>query len=234
MTNKISSAMILAAGYGKRLQPITENIPKPLVQIKNITLLENTINFFIDLKIKHIVINTHYKSELINKFIKNRKFNSKISLVYEEEILDTAGGVKNAKKYFKDDDILITNSDIFWKKENIPCVKKFLINAKKTQLCKLLLVSKEDAFGIYKKEGDFCLNTNLITRWRHGKKIIYYAGLQIINLNILNDYSEKKISFNIVWDNLISKKDLYGEILKSKLYHVGDEKGLKKVLNSIT
>ena len=45
---------------------------------------------------------------------------------------------------------------------------------------------------------------------------------------------KKKISFNIVWDNLISKKDLYGEILKSKLYHVGDEKGLKKVLNSIT
>ncbi len=234
MTNKISSAMILAAGYGKRLQPITENIPKPLVQIKNITLLENTINFFIDLKIKHIVINTHYKSELINKFIKSRNFNSKINLIHEEEILDTAGGVKNAQKYFKDDEILITNSDIFWQKENISCVKKFLINRKKKQLCKLLLVSKDNAFGIDKKEGDFCLNKNLVTRWVYGKKIIYYAGLQIINLNILQYYSDKKFSFNFVWDNLIKKKSLYGEILKSNLYHVGDEKGLKEASNTMT
>ena len=96
---QIKKAVILSAGYGKRLNPITLSKPKPLIEINNTTLLENTILTLEELGIEEIVINTHYLSKKIEEFIKNKKFESKISLFHEDEkILDTGGGVLNAAK----------------------------------------------------------------------------------------------------------------------------------------
>ena len=82
---KIKKAVVLSAGYGRRLNPITLSIPKPLIKIKNTTLLENTINILQELGIEEIVINTHYLSDQINEFIKNKKFDAKISLIHEDK-----------------------------------------------------------------------------------------------------------------------------------------------------
>ena len=82
---KIKKAIILGAGFGKRMYPITKKIPKPLVKIKNKTILENTINFLISLGVKHIIINTHYLHNQISSFVKNKKFSCKIDLVFEKK-----------------------------------------------------------------------------------------------------------------------------------------------------
>ena len=78
---KINKAVILAAGYGKRMHPITKKIPKPLLKIKNTSLLENCIKFLISIGIKHITINTHYLHKQIFQFLKKKKFSCKIDLI---------------------------------------------------------------------------------------------------------------------------------------------------------
>ena len=115
---KSFSAMILAAGYGKRMLPLTKEIPKPLIKINSVSLLKNSIDFLYKIGCKNIVINTHYKHNLISEFIQEISINYNIKISYEKNILDTAGGVKNAMRLFDDENIIVTNSDVFWKKEN--------------------------------------------------------------------------------------------------------------------
>ena len=99
---KIKKAIILGAGFGKRMYPITKKIPKPLVKIRNKTILENTINFLISLGVKHIIINTHYLHNKISSFVKTKNSPCKIDLVFEKnKILNTGGGILNASKNLK-------------------------------------------------------------------------------------------------------------------------------------
>ena len=93
---KINTALILCAGFGKRLNPITLKIPKPLIKINEITLLENSINFLEKLEIKNIKINTFYLHKKISDFLLNYKSNAKIEILNDgDEILDTGGGIMN-------------------------------------------------------------------------------------------------------------------------------------------
>tara|TARA_Y100000590_G_scaffold214209_1_gene242816 strand:+ start:61 stop:762 length:702 start_codon:yes stop_codon:yes gene_type:complete len=228
------SAMILAAGYGKRLLPLTNEIPKPLIEINNISLLQNTIDFLFRIGCSKIVINTHFKHALISEFIENNFQSSNIFISYEENILDTGGAVKNAIPFFDDEAILVTNSDIFWKKENEKNVIDFISNFNLKDKCKLLLVPEIKANGIKSTYGDFSLKNKIVTRWKKGQDIIFYSGLQMLKLDILNDFKEEKFSFNSVWDLQIYNNSLYGELMDSKWYHVGDFDGLNKAISSIT
>ena len=231
---KSFSAMILAAGYGKRMLSLTKEIPKPLVKVNSIPLLKNSIDFLYKIGCKKIVINTHYKHNLISEFIQDISINYNIKISYEKNILDTAGGVKNAMRLFDDENIIVTNCDIFWKKENETDVVNLINNFNSKEVCRLLLVEKEKAYGLINKVGDFSLNNNLVKRWKAGDRVLYYSGLQMISLNILNNFFLSKFSFNDVWDFQIKKNALYGKLMLSNLYHVGDENGLKAAINSNT
>ena len=96
---KINTELILCAGYGKRLNPLTLKTPKPLLKLNNISLLENTINFINDFGIKNILINTYYLKGQIEEFINKKNFNCKINLIEDgNSILDTGGGILNLIK----------------------------------------------------------------------------------------------------------------------------------------
>ena len=112
---RISTGLILCAGFGKRVAPLTNTTPKPLLQIKNVTLLENSINFLKKCGIKKIKINTHYLSHEIENFIKKKNYQNEVKLLFEKEILDTGGGIKNLVKNDTDEDFLIINPDTIWK-----------------------------------------------------------------------------------------------------------------------
>ena len=223
------SAMILAAGFGRRLMPLTKEIPKPLISINGITLLDNSINFLKKLGCNQIIINTHYYHSKIEKLIKKRGSTDDIILIYEKEILDTGGGVKNAIPHFTNNNLLIINCDIFWRDENLKDVKSLIYSYSSTYLPHLLIVDKKNAFGLSKKNGDFILENNRILRFRKGDEIIFYSGLQILNIDIFNEFSNNKFSFNVVWDSLINQQKLCGQIMQSNCYHVGDIQGLNLV-----
>ena len=112
---KIKTALILCAGFGKRVQPITDNLPKPLIIYKNETLLENTINFLVKINIKKIKINVFYLKEKIIDFIKNKNFPVQIEIVDDgETILGTGGGTLNLINKSDEDDVLVINPDTIW------------------------------------------------------------------------------------------------------------------------
>ena len=114
---KINTALILCAGFGKRLNPLTLNTPKPLIELNNVSVLETCINLIESLDIKEIFINTFYLKDQIRSFINKKNFKTKISIIEDgKNILDTGGGIKNMLNHTKEDDVLIFNPDTIWKK----------------------------------------------------------------------------------------------------------------------
>ena len=161
---KITKAMIFAAGFGKRLVPLTKKTPKPLLQLNGKTLLENCILFLEDCGIKEIVINVHHLAGQIIEFINKNKFKSKIHISHEKEkILGTGGGLiyakNNIKNFFQRRESFITiNPDTLW---NSNYISEFNILEEWHFKCKmaefvLLLVPKNNCYEI-REQGDFDL-----------------------------------------------------------------------------
>ena len=217
---QIKKAIILSAGYGKRLNPMTLSKPKSLLEINKKTLLENTIHILEKFGIEEIVINTHYLSDQINTFIDNKKFSSKIFLIKEhEKILDTGGGVLNAAKKFNNDPFFVLNPDTIWFQSYLDDFKtmeeQYFNNDYKGVL---LVVDKTKSFDKTMK-GDFNLKKNILDRNVNEKRYIY-TGSQILSNSVFKNKKIEPFSMNLIWDLLIKNKELLGVKSKQEFLHV--------------
>ena len=225
---RINTAFILCAGFGKRLNPLTLDTPKPLIELNNITVLETCINLIESLGIQQIIINTFYLKDQIHSFINGNKFRSKISIIEDgDKILDTGGGINNMMKHTSEENVLIFNPDTIWKKN----YTNEIIEMEKLYFSKqikniLLLVKKELSFD-KNLSGDFDLTDNLIIK-NNDRKFIY-TGCQIINKKLLSDYKDKNFSISNVWNDLIKKKELYGFETTKEFHHLTDLETFKKL-----
>jgi len=218
--------MIMCAGFGSRMLDLTKNKPKPLLEIKNITLLENSINFFLSIGCNRIFINTHYLYKDIENFIKKNFKDYPISLVYEPVILGTGGGIKNIFNFSKKENILVSNSDILWQDKNKKDIINFARDINDIKNCKLLLSKEKNFLGLKSSNGDFRIINNKVSRWTKGDEIIFYSGLQIVSPNIFKN-TTNVFPMNTIWDNLIKQNNLIGEVIDSKITHIGDKKSLE-------
>jgi len=145
---KVKTALILCAGIGKRLNPLTLEKPKPLLEINNMNLLENTINLIRELGIKKIFLNTFYLKDQISDYLKEKKFNIAIDIVPDgHEILDTGGGIRNMIHNSEEKDFLIFNPDTIWNSnylKNIKQMNEFFENNNIKNI--LLVVNKKLSF----------------------------------------------------------------------------------------
>jgi len=228
----IKKAMILAAGFGKRIQPLTNNCPKPLLKIGKETLLSNSLKFLEHLGIENVVINVHYLREQIIDYINKNKFNLNINIIKEEDkILDTGGGVLNAIKYFSNEPFLIINPDTIWNSNYLSEIKLmeklFFENSKSN--CFLLLTNKKKSFDKF-LNGDFNLNKNLVTREKGADLDYIYTGLQIIKPAVFFYMNATVFSINNIWDKLIKKNELYGMNSSIDFLHVSTLNIYQKLL----
>ena len=114
-TSKIKTALILCAGFGKRLKPLTLTTPKPLLELNNVTILEKNINLIKKLGINKIFINTFYLKEHFLNYLKIKNFEIDIDVVEDgKNILDTGGGILNMINYSNDKNFIIFNPDTIW------------------------------------------------------------------------------------------------------------------------
>jgi MurNAc alpha-1-phosphate uridylyltransferase len=232
----IKKAVILAAGFGKRIHPLTLKHPKPLLRIGNETLLSNTIKFLEKIGIKQVVINTHYLGDQIIHYLGKNKFNLKINIIEEKEkILDTGGGVLNAIKNFSTETFLTINPDTIWNSNYLNkfnLMKNLFFKDKKK--CILLVVNKNKSFDKSFK-GDFDLKNNLITKNNINNLQYIYTGLQIIDPSVFLKIDEKVFSMNKVWQKLIDERQLYAIESDADFLHVSTlsiyKNLLKKDLN---
>ena len=219
---KITKAMILCAGFGKRLRPLTLSSPKPLLKIGDKTLLSNTLNILEQFGIKHVVINIHYLGDQIIDYIKRNEFNMEITTVTEKDkILDTGGGVLNALQHFSSEPFIVINPDTIWNSnylEEFKAMEKEFFKNKKNK-CFLLVVNKDKSFDQSFK-GDFNLENNLISRRDKDDLKYIYTGIQIIKPDVFHHLSVKVFSINRIWDKLIQNKVLFGKESNINFLHV--------------
>ena len=218
---KINTALILCAGFGKRLNPITLKKPKPLIEINNVTMLEKSINLIKELGINKIILNTFYLKDHISNFIKSKNFDINIHIVNDgKSILDTGGGILNMINQSTDDDFIVFNPDTIWSND----YKNEILKMEEIYFLKkieniLLLVNKNLSFD-KNFSGDFNLTNNIISK--NDKADFIYIGCQIINKKILNNQNVNKFSILNIWNKLIDKKKLFGFESKKKFYHLTD------------
>jgi len=229
---KITKAMVLCAGFGKRLHPLTLSNPKPLLKIGSNTLLSNTLNFLEQFRIKQIVINVHHLGDQIINYINKNKFNTAITTIYEKnKILDTGGGVLNALTYFSNEPFIVINPDTIWNsnylKELRVMEKEFFINKKSK--CFLLVVNRNKSFDRSIK-GDFNLVRNLINRKDKENLKYIYTGVQILRPNVFDYLDLKVFSMNKIWDQLIQNSNLFAKKSNVNFLHVSNLNVYKSLL----
>jgi len=226
---KINTALILCAGYGKRLNPLTLDIPKPLLEINEVTLLENTINLLQDLGIKKIILNTFYLKEKIYEFIKKKNFKIDLEIIDEgEDILDTGGGILNMMNSSSETDFLTINPDTLWNKNYIKYIQdmeKFYFSQK---IKNILLLVKQNLSFDKDLNSDFNLVKNKIKKEIKNKFI--YTGCQIINKSLFDDFLSKNFPVSEVWNKLIDIDQLYGYESLEYFKHVTNIQVYNKLL----
>jgi len=225
---KINTALILCAGYGKRLNPITLDIPKPLIKIDNVSVLDQCINLIKKLGIENILLNTFYLKEQIINYLKNNHSNLNIKVIDDgKEILNTGGGILNMMSHSNDENFLIFNPDTVWNMdylEEIKNMEKFFFSKNLDNL--LFLVNKRLSFDKNLK-GDFTLNDNKI--YKEVDNHFIYTGCQILNKKLFKSFNIKNFSISKVWDDLIKLEKLNGIESQKNFYHLTNLEVFKKL-----
>ena len=223
----IKYGMILAAGLGKRMQPLTLKTPKPLLEINNYTLLERAINLLISHGVQEISINVHYLPDQIKSFINRMKFKVKITISNEENLLlDTGGGVLKGTQNFGDNPFFVINPDTVWGKNYLEELKHLEVIYLKNNKPTLLLVNKKLSNDPSFK-GDFNLNNEKISKDSENQFI--FTGLQIINRSVFTNEKSEVFSLNKVWNKLIKDKNLLGLESNQKFYHLNTSDMYRKI-----
>ena len=225
---KIKLGMILAAGLGKRMHPITLKTPKPLMQIGNKNLLDRAIELLINHGIEEIAINVHHLADQIKDFINKTKYKAKIIIFHEQDkLLDTGGGILNATKTFKEP-FVVVNPDTLWSNAYSSELRDLENIYSKHKKASLLLVNKNLSFDS-SFSGDFNLQESKVIR--NNSNELIFTGLQILDHSVFSSIKKKIFSMNDIWNNLIKNNSLIGIESNKKFYHLNTKEMYDKILN---
>ena len=225
---KINTALILCAGLGKRLNPLTLGTPKPLLKLNNITILESCINTIIKIGVKRVILNTFHLGDQIFDFVNKKNFKIDIDIVEDgSKILDTGGGILNMIRHSKDENFLIFNPDTLWNEIYIEEINKMKNFYFENQLNNLLLVVNKKLSFDNKLTGDFELKSGLLKK--NDNKNFIYIGCQILNKDLFKNHEIINFSISEIWDRLLEKNMLNGFESINKFYHLTNLETFKKL-----
>jgi len=212
-------AMILAAGFGRRLLPLTKQTPKPLLRVGNETLLERNINHLTSNGFSEIIINVSYLGELITEFVEKKYPTQKILFSIEDKPLGTGGAILNALDKIGDEPFLLLNSDIY---HNID-IKDL---PKYTAAAHLIGVPNPD----HNLNGDFSIDKDVIYIKKDKTNDLTWSGVSLINPNIFKDTNFNSDTFSI-WDVVLPKYIAQGQVTGQKSEEFWIDVGTHERLN---
>lgn len=220
------SAMILAAGLGLRMRPLTNTTPKPLIPVKGKTMLQRAYEHLKTIDAAPIVVNAHYLPDQIVSHV--QELDPDIMISMEEVLLETAGGIKKALSLLGEGAFFTLNGDTVWTgSESLKAMESAWDPSTMDAL--LLLVSKENAHG-YDGKGDFFLDHEFrLRRPKNGERAPYvYMGVQLTHKPLFEEMREGPLSLNILWDRALEKGRLFGIRHKGDWFHMSTPKDLEK------
>lgn len=219
------TAMIFAAGFGKRMLPLTAKLPKPLITVKGKTLLSYAIDNLVRSGIERIVINTHYLAEHIHHYILQHDYDAEIILSHEETILETGGGIVHALPHLGDQPFFTINSDAIWVDQHQPALHALARCWRKKEMdAVLLLQPTENAVG-YDGPGDFFLEDSGVLRFRGEADYApyVYTGIQLISPHVFSGMKPTPFSLRDIYARGI----LHGVVHDGQWLHVGTVDGIR-------
>ena len=224
----IDTAMVLAAGLGKRMRPLSNTTPKPLIPVAGKALIDYALDRFVAADVRQTIVNVHYLADQVEAHLALRDAPAIIVSDERDELLETGGGIKHALPLLGPDPIFCTNTDaiLIDGQGTEPCQR--LIDAWDPTLMDalLLLVPTEKTSG-YEGHGDFARDRDGRISFRDGGTAPYvFTGLQIINPAFSADGPEGPFSTKLLWDQFLAAKRLYGVVHDGDWLHVGDPDGL--------
>lgn len=226
--SKVSQAMIMGAGLGTRMRPLTNDRPKPLVMVAGRTLIDHSIDRLAAAGVTRIVVNIHYKADMLRAHLDKRR---DIEIVYSDEtetLLDTGGGVIKAMPYFDGEPFFVLNSDSLWVESASPALSAMQRQWDEARMDGLLLLAEMATAMGYDGGGDFVLEKDgRIARARDALKggrsetPFAYPGVQIVHPRLFAGAPDGAFSTNIMWDRAIAAHRLFGMVLNGVWIHVG-------------
>lgn len=222
----IDSAMILAAGFGTRMKPITDHTPKPLVPLGGRPLIDHALDRLVAAGVKRVVVNTHYKADMIAAHLQERH-DIAIELSYETALLDTGGGVKKALPLLGEA-FYVVNADVFWLNAKVPALARLRRAWDDTRLDALLLVQRTVAAIGYDGMGDFTVDPIGRLRRRGEREVAphLFAGVEILSRRIFDGSPDGAFSLNLLWNRAIEAGRIEALIHDGEWFHVGTPQGL--------
>lgn len=219
----VKAAMIMGAGMGSRMRPLTDDRPKPLVTVAGKTLIDHSIDRLVAAGVTRIVVNVHYKADMLRAHLARRRDVEIVISDETETLLDTGGGVVKAMPHFGDAPFFIINSDSIWVEGRTPALPAMQAQWDATRMDGLLLLADvETALG-YDSDGDFVLDAGgHIGRAKDSAQQPWaYPGVQIVHPRLFAGAPGGAFSTNLVWDRAIASGRLFGITLDGVWLHVG-------------
>lgn len=223
MTNKaspIDTAMVLAAGLGTRMQPLTEDQPKPLISLAGQSLIDRVLDHLDEAGVSKIVVNTHYKAEMLERHLSKR---DNLTFSPEPDLLETGGGVKNALPLLGDDRFFVVNSDAAWLDGPTPTLYRLSQAWDESEMDALLLFQRIVSVRGTVGPGDFFLDSTGIATRRRERAVapFLFTGVQILHPRLFEKAPDGPFSLNLLYDAAEEAGRLRAIVHDGEWYHVG-------------
>lgn len=220
------SGMVLAAGIGARLRPVTETIPKPLVEINGRTLLDHAIDRLALVGVERVVVNVHYKARMVAVQL-SRRDTPRIEVSEEPELLDTGGGVKRALPLL-DDAFFVVNSDVFWLNSKDDALLRLTSEFDPDHMDAVLLLQRTVTAVGYEGSGDYFLDASGKPRRRGEHEVAPYlfAGIQLLHRRLFDGIPDRIFSLVRLFDRAEQAGRLGAIVHDGEWYHIGTPEGL--------
>ena len=230
MTDKVTTAMVLAAGLGKRMRPLTDVVPKPLVRLKGKPLIDHVLDRLAAGGITRAVVNVHYLPDLIEAHVAKRTVPSIVISNERDALLDTGGGVVRALPLLGDKPFLIHNSDSVWIDGVGSNIARLIAAFDPDRMDSLMLLANGATSLGYEGRGDFCMDSDgvLLRRDEQRESPFVFTGVSIAHPRLFEDAPSGAFSLNQLWDRAIDKKRLYGLRLDGVWMHVGTPQSVEE------
>lgn len=219
---RIARAIVLAAGLGQRMRPITDRLPKPLVAVGGMTMLDHALDRLAQAGIAEAVVNVHHLADRIEQHVAGRA-RPRILLSDERALLlETGGGVKKALPHLGEGPFLAMNSDSLWIEKGPPALPALIDAWDAARMDMLLLLARRDASFGYDGPGDFSMDADGALARRAGETAPFiFAGVSIMTTALFADTPDGPFSLNLLFDRAIARGRLFGHALAGTWLHVG-------------
>jgi MurNAc alpha-1-phosphate uridylyltransferase len=220
--------MVLAAGLGTRMRPLTDHLPKPLITVAGKALIDYTLDRFASAGVKRAVVNVHYRADQMEAHLSHRRQPEIIISDERALLLETGGGMKKAAPILGEKPVFCTNTDAILVDAACaePCAALAKAWREDAMDALLLLVPTSLASG-YDGAGDFDLSPDGSLDWRTGASAPFvYSGLQIIRPSLLDGAPDGPFSLRLLWDKARANGRMKGIVHQGPWMHVGDPQGL--------